>query len=170
MKKFIVFLFCFFAGMPVLAKDKPYLRLSIEETKTDKGIDFSLKKAEVFFGDCDHFVRHLDKMWQDPESDYIFETYNSEHELIGEYVATSGRFILWDGEKDGKMTGGEIELKKGKMDVIVPFNKKHPAHFFVIKYDTKKKNNIWKFVSLPVKKMLEQCSDIEKKIAEKEKH
>ena len=169
MKKFIVFLFCFLTGLSVFGKDKPYLNLTIEETKTDKGIDFSLKEAKVIFGDCDSFIRVSEETWVNPGSEYIFEAYNAEHKSIGNYVVSSGRFIFVDGARNGKMTGRLIELKKGEMDVLIPFDKKNPVSFFIVNNITKEKSRRFKFTSLPVKKLLEQYSAIEKKIAEREK-
>ena len=169
MKKFIVFLFCFLAGLPAFGKDKPYVRLVIEEVKKDKEFKFSLKEAEVIFGDCDHFVRIFEETGVKNKTEYVLATYNSKHELIENYVIPSGRFIFWDGEENGKKTGGLIESEKGEMDVLVPFDKNNPASFFIVKNLTREKSRVWKFTPLPVKKLLEQCSAIEKKIAEKEK-
>jgi len=173
MKKFIVFLFCFFTGMPAFGENKGYVNLIIEEVKTDNKIDlfsdeitFSLKEAKAVFGNYNRLVVRHKKGQQKSAWDYFLETYDSKHGLIGTYVVSSGRFILWDGIKDGKMTGGLIESKKGEMDVFIPFDKNNPPHFFIVKTDIIEKNRKWKFIPLPVKKLLEQLDDREKNAKE----
>lgn len=170
MKKFIVFLFCLFAGMPAFGKDKPYVRLVIEEEKKDKEIKFSLKKSEVIFGDCDHFVRVYKEKGMKTRREYVLSIYNSNYESIGDYVIFSSRFIFWDGEENGKRVGGIIESEKGEMSVLVPFDKNNPVAFFIIKSIAGEKEKEQKFISLPVKKLLEQFVALEKRVEEDLKH
>lgn len=166
MKRSIVFLFCFLAGMPAFGENKTYLYLVINEVKTEKGLKFSLKEAKAVFGNYDNFIVHSEEAWRSRQWNYVLAIFDSKHESIGNYIITSSRFIFKDEEKNGRTAEGLIEIEKEEMHVVVPFDRDVPPSYFVVRESTNEKRKVRNCISLPVEKLLEQF-DALKKGAEK---